>query len=427
MNTIPAILLCSWLLVWTAHGQSDFFELSPIKYSGAEAGDRMAGLARDWESGAKKLPDKDPLAVLRVVLDELEIPSESQGLVFSKTSKQNDLINPRNPRAVYFGDNAYVGYVPGGNIEVAAMDPVLGPVFYLVDLRKLGENGWVTRDNSCLQCHGTSRTELVPGLLIRSVFADKGGQPLLGEGTFVTDHASPLKERWGGWFVTGRHGDLRHMGNGFAVEKEQGRADLDTEAGANWESLAGKIDTSKYLQPGSDIVALLVLEHQCKMHNLLTKAGMEYRRLAYLQKAIDAETDLAAEEGMAARSAVDSAEDILRYLLFCDEIDLGDGVESEGAFVETFEALGPKTAQGNSLREFRLYGRLIKHRCSYMIYSDSFRKLPEVVRDRVLTRLWEVMNGKDDDEEFAHLGRSEKSRILEIVKGTVDRLPACWQ
>lgn len=427
MKTTFPHLLFSLVLVWAARGQREFFELSPIKYSETAARDAVARLARDWESGTKKLPVGEPLAVLQVVLDELGIPSESQGLVFSKTSKQNDLISPRNPRAVYFGDDAYVGYVPGGNIEVAAVDPVLGPVFYVMDLREFGKKGWIKRDNSCLQCHATSRTELAPGLLVRSVFADRDGQPLLGEGTFVTDHASPFKERWGGWFVTGSHGETRHMGNSVAVENEGGRADFDYAAGANWESLDGKIDLSKYLQPTSDIVALMVLEHQCKMHNLLTKEAMEYRRLAFLQKAIDAEADLAAADGMAARSAADSAEEILRYLLFCDETALGDGVESEAAFAETFEALGPKTAEGHSLRELRLYGRLFKQRCSYMIYSASFENLPAAVRNRVLVRLWEVLSGKDDQEEFSHLGRSEKKRIREIVKETVDRLPACWK
>jgi hypothetical protein len=423
----PITLLSALAVISPVRGQGDFFELSPIKYSETPASDPMAKLAAAWESGALHLPANDSRAVLQAVLDHLEIPSESQGLVFSKTSKQNDLINPRNPRAVYFGDNAYVGYVPGGNIEVAAFDPVLGPVFYLLDRRKFGTKNWVTRDNSCLQCHGTSRTELVPGVLVRSVFADKDGQALLGEGTFVTDHASPFKERWGGWLVTGTHGDFRHMGNGLATEKGGGRASFDYEAGANWESLEGRIDTSKYLQPTSDIVALMVLEHQCKMHNLLTKAAMEYRRLAFLQKAIDAGADLAAKDGMAARSAADSVEEILRYLLFCDELDLGDGVESEGMFAEAFEALGPASAKGNSLRELRLYGRLFKHRCSYMIYSHSFESLPEAIRSRVLERLWEVMSGKDDNEEFSHLGRSEKSRIVEIVKETMDRLPACWK
>ena len=122
------------------------------------------------------------LEVLAAVLKALDVPVESQGLVFSKTSKQNDLITPRNPRAVYFGDNAYVGYVPGGSIEVAAFDPVLGPVFYLMSMDGRGSDGWIQRDNSCLQCHGTSRTELVPGLLVRSVYADRRRSAAAGGG-----------------------------------------------------------------------------------------------------------------------------------------------------------------------------------------------------------------------------------------------------
>lgn len=43
---------------------------------------------------------------------------------------------------------------------------------------------------------------------------------------------------------------------------------------ANLEDLSGTINTEKYLAPTSDIVALLVLEHQCRMHNLLTKAKL---------------------------------------------------------------------------------------------------------------------------------------------------------
>ena len=189
----------------------------------------------------------------------------------------------------------------------------------------------------------------------------------------------------------------------------------------------GKFSLGKYLQPTSDIVALMVLEHQCTMHNLLTKAGMEYRRLSYLQRAIDQDADLEAADGMAVKVAADSAEEILRYMLFCDESDLGDGVEGGEAFQKMFEARGPATADGDSLRELRLYGRLFKTRCSYMIHSPSFDHLPDPVRNRVLTRLWEVVEGRDESGEFAHLGRSEKQRIKKIVLETVKRLPGCWK
>ncbi|MDE0826071.1 MAG: hypothetical protein OSA48_04595 [Akkermansiaceae bacterium] len=423
---IRIILACLSVLP-LAWGQRDFFEMEPTKYSEAVATDPMAMLAAAWKSGKKPLPDKsDPLEVLKVVLKELEVPIESQGLVYSKTSKQNNLITPQNPRSVFFGDNAYVGYVPGGDIEVAAMDPVLGPVFYLLHVNQVGEGEWVMRANSCLQCHGTSRTELVPGLLVRSVFVQEDGHPLLGAGTFLTTHASPLKARWGGWFVTGMHGEARHMGNTIAVELDDGGVEFDFENGANWTSLEGKVNTSKYLAKTSNIVALMVLEHQCKMDNLLNKASLEYRRLVYLQKAINPETDIKAD-GMAARAAKDLVEQIVRYMLFTDEMDLGDGVEGDGAFSAAFEARGPMNEGGDSLRELRLYGRLFKNRCSYMIYSTAFETMPDAVRDLVLTRIWEVMSGEDESEEFSDLGKSEKRRILSIVKETVPRLPGCWE
>ena len=216
------------------------------------------------------------------------------------------------------------------------------------------------------------------------------------------------------------------MGNTIAVELDDGGVEFDFEHGANWTSLEGKVNTSKYLAKTSNIVALMVLEHQCKMDNLLNKASLEYRRLVYLQKAINPETDIKAD-GMAARAAKDLAEQIVRYMLFTDEMDLGDGVEGDGAFSAAFEARGPMNEGGDSLRDLRLYGRLFKNRCSYMIYSTAFETMPDAVRDLVLTRIWEVMSGEDESEEFSDLGKSEKRRILSIVKETVPRLPGCWE
>lgn len=416
---IFAFLLCGQL----AWGQRDFFELAPIKYSDSQASDAMALLAADWATGRKPRPKGEPLKVLRALLKQLEIPVASQVLVYSRTSQQNNRIRYHNPRAIYYSDNTYVGYVPGGSIEVAATDPKLGPVFYFLDKAKIGESGFATRDNSCLQCHGTSRTDLVPGLMVRSVFPDENGHPILAAGTYLTTDASPLKERWGGWFVTGSHGNFRHMGNTIASQLQDGGAEFDYEAGANWETLKGKIDTSKYLRPKSDIVSLMVLEHQCKTQNILTKASMEYRRLVYLQKAIDPEVDVTKPEGMSARSARDSAQEIVKALLFCDEFDLGDGLEGDAAFVEAFEKMGPKTEDG-SLRQLRLYGRMFKNRCSYLIYSTAFEALPPIVRAQTLEELWRAL--QSEDKEFAHLGSGERKRIVSIVRETVKGLPECW-
>lgn len=404
--------------------QRDFFEQAPIRYSETKSRDAMARLSADWQAGRKPLPKGEPREVLRTLLKQLEIPEESQVLVYSRTSQQNHLIRYDNPRAIYHSADSSVGYVPGGSIEVASTDPVIGPVFYVLNKTRVGRADLAVRDNTCLQCHGTSRTDLVPGLMVRSVFPDKNGHPILSAGTYLTTDASPLKERWGGWFVTGMHGNFRHMGNTIAEPLDGGGARFDYEAGANWESLQGKIDTTKYLRPTSDIVSLLILEHQCQTQNILTKAGMEYRRLVYLQKAIDPEVDVTGE-GMASRSARDSAKEIVSAFLYCDEIDLGDGVEGDPAFVDAFEKSGRKDRKGNSLRQLRLFGRIFKNRCSYLIHSAAFESLPTVVRTKTLEELWSALDGSE--KESAHLGTGERERIVAILRETVKDLPKCWE
>lgn len=413
------------LLGSPVEAQRDFFELPPIRYSETESSDSLAKLASAWKKGDLPMPKGKPLDILRTVLKQLEVPEESQVMVHSRTSLQNHFITYRNPRAIYYSDNTYVGYVPGGDIEVAATDANLGPVFYLLKADRVGKENFVVRDNTCLQCHGTSRTELVPGVMVRSVFTDSNGHPILSAGTFQSTHQSPIKERWGGWFVTGQHGKFRHMGNLRAERLDKGGANFDFEKGANWDTLKGRFDTSKYLRPTSDIVSLMILEHQCLTQNILTKAAMEYRRMVFLQRAVDPEVDITKPEGLAARSAADSAKEIVEALLFCGEFDLGDGVEGDGAFVDAFEKRGPKTTGGDSLRKLRLFGRLFKNRCSYLIHSIAFQSLPEVVRDAALVELWNALTG--DAKEYAHLSTKERQRIIAIVRETVVDLPDCWK
>ena len=107
---------------------------------------------------------------------------------------------------------------------------------------------------------------------MRSVFPDRSGQPVLSAGTFRTDYTSPLRERWGGWYVTGTHGAQRHMGNALLTTGSEPQ-DLDVESGANVVDLAGRLNVAPYLSPHSDLVALMVLEHQVAMHNRLTAAN----------------------------------------------------------------------------------------------------------------------------------------------------------
>lgn len=412
-----AIVMVATAAMLSGAGAREFFDEMPVLYSATESRDPMALLARDWEEGRNRIADTTPLGFLRGLLDKLDVPEESQVLVFSKTSHQNRLITPQTPRALYFSDETYVGYVLGGEIEVIACDPVIGPVYYLVGVPRPGRPAQAVRDSSCLSCHATGNTEGVPGMLVRSVIPADDGRPILRLGSHLTTHASPLTERWGGWYVTGSHEGILHMGNVTTTPDKDDA--LDMEAGANWQTLEGKIDTSRYLRPTSDIVALMVLEHQCRMHNLMTKAGMEYRRALWLSRVVNPELDEAETDTTSHRVAVSAAAAIVREMLFVDEARPGPlGVEGDPAFQQAFAAAAPRCPDGRSLKDFRLTGRMFQHRCSYMIHSHVFASLPAKVRDMVHARLREILIDHDDAEEFADIGPRERASIAAILDAT---------
>ncbi len=374
------------------------------------ATDGLAKLAGRLARGEEKMEGLNGIERLDFVLKTLDVPVESQVLVFSKTSLQNGLIHPKNPRSLYFSEDAYVGYVPGGDIEAIVQDPVLGPVYYLIGSHH--EKGMeIERDTSnCLSCHGTGRTEGVPGMLIRSVYPDEDGHPLLQLGTTDVDQTTPLEERWGGWYVTGRS-SLPHLGNRVFSE------DGDREPQEVFlEDIGGVIDAGKYPVATSDIVALMVLEHQCNAHALINAASLNYRRAYHFMKTVNPDGD--PEAGSAGRVADSWAKKITDCFFFKDEADLGDGVEGSVAFQKAFLARYPKTEDGDSLAELRLYGRLFKNRCSYMVYSDAFAGLPEAVKKKVLARMKRVLAG--DDPEVDWISGSERKRISIILEETLD-------
>lgn len=398
----------------TSQGATDPWELPPVRYSETESQDPVARLAREIKEG-RRIPEMPPLERLRFVLNLLEIPEESQVLVFSKTSKQNALIHPGNPRCLFFNENSYVGYVPGGDIEVAAHDPVLGQVFHLIGGGTGDEPLRVERDHSdCLSCHGTARTESVPGVLVRSVFPDSSGQPILPLGTFQIDHESPIEERWGGYYVTGRIG-LPHLGN-RTYQESDGR-ELPRSA-PELSSLAGKIDTSRYLRTTSDIVALMVLEHQCRVQNLIAAASMNHRRVHWLEKSLDPSRD--PDQGGAGRQADAAAVKIVDALLFTREANPGDGgIEGDPAFQEAFGRRFPKTREGRSLADFQLHTRLFKHRCSFMVYSKTFAAMPKRLESAVLSRLRDVLAAPPGPENHPEIKAPERARIMTILAETL--------
>jgi len=408
------ILTALVLAVGILKGSPDFFEMSPIQYSKTASSDEMTRLASEISEGKWHAASGGGKEFLRAVLERLQVPVESQVLVFSKTSLQNSLINQGNPRAIYFSLDAYVGWVPGGKVEVIVEDEKLGPVFYVLSPPVGDKAPVITRHtDTCLQCHANSRTEGVPGMLIRSVNPDENSHPLLSHGTTLVDYRTPMGKRWGGWYVSGKSDDP-HLGN------QSTTADIELEASlTDLKDLSTTINTDKYLVPTSDVVALMVLEHQCRMHNLFTKAKMNFLRSAWFQKSMPASLASDDEDGMAWKSANQLADEIVEGLLFKDEVELaGDGVIGSEAFVEAFGAGGVRTESDKSLRDLRLYARLFKYRCSYMIYSKAFKGLPPLVKARVLVKLRAAVS-EEGVEEFDHLSRREKKSIRTILEETL--------
>lgn len=403
-----------------AFAATDIWDLPPLRYSDTASTDPITRLAGELATGTRKIEGETRLDQLRFLLKLLEIPEASQMLVFSKTSKQNDLIHPGNPRCLFFNENAYVGYVPGGDIEVIAHDPLLGAVFHLIGGGGNGRPVTISRDTSdCLSCHGTARTESVPGVLVRSVFPDPAGQVLLPLGTFQIDHTSPVRERWGGYYVTGKS-SLPHLGN---LTYQDSNERSFPEKSPELPTLEGKIDVSKYPRPTSDIVALMVLEHQCLVHNLLASAAMNYRRIHWLQKSLDATAD--PDLGAAGKHADDAARKIVDALLFENEAELGEnGIEGDPAFQEAFTGRFPKSKNGRSLADFQLNDRLFKHRCSYMVYSKVFESLPPRVKSSVLSRLKSALESEPSPTSHPKIKSSERHKIAGILQETLPSWPA---
>lgn len=405
------------------------YEQPPISYLTASVHDPVAQLQQRLERHETQLEFADRHGYLLSVLKALDVPVSSQVLVFSKTSFQAPKISPRRPRAIYFNDNAYIGWVQRGDVvEMAAIDPQQGAIFYTLDQQRDGPAVITRQTHNCLVCHASSNTEGVPGLFVRSIFADHSGQPVLKAGSYRTDYTSPLRERWGGWYVTGTHGAQRHMGNAM-LAADSDPQDLDVESVANLVDLATRFNVSPYVTPHSDIVALMVLEHQLAMHNRLTAANYSARITArdaqVMNEALGQDQNVESESTR--RRYDTAAARVVEGLLFVGEAALTDPVAGTSRFAAEFAERGPCDAQGRSLRQFDLRTRLFRYPCSYLIYSDAFDALPAPVRDRVLRRLWSVLTGNDTSETLQHLSAGDRADILAILRATKQGLPDYWQ
>jgi len=387
-----------------------------IEYFKAPLNDAVTRLAKRIDKGEVKL-DYVPgrLGYLPSLLKNLNINADSQMLVFSKTSFQAPLISPRAPRAIFFNDSVSVGSVKGGEVlELAALDPKEGVVFYTLNVEQTGKPIFVRRD-VCLQCHQVQATLGVPGIEVGSSYPKSDGTPDFSAGYTAVDHRIPIEQRWGGWFVTGKTGSVQHLGNAIAPDPENPK-DLDTTDAHNLTSLASKVNLDGYLAQTSDIVALMVLEHQTRMTNLMIRVGWETRVAQYENKLDEATARLDTD-----------VDELVAYMMFAEETPLKEPVEGLSAFTKTFPQRGPRDKQGRSLRDFDLRTRMFRYPLSYMIYSEAFDGMPDRVRERVYQRLYDLLTGKNTGERFARISTADRRAVLEILRETKSGLPDYWK
>src|SRR5262245_1891536 len=383
-----------------------------VAYTAQQPHDVIAQLNEKLAAGSTTLTYEPGSGYLRSVLSALDVPLESQLAVFSKTSVQARIISPVNPRTLFFNDRVVVGWPRGGFIEAAALDPTLGVVFYNLNQQASASPRFV-RGNGCLSCHVSVEATLgVPGMLLRSEAARADGLPLRQLGNEVVDHRLPVSKRWGGWYVTGRDVTVASRGN-LMMRDETDEGFLTIPKAIAADTLQGKFDLAGYLSPYSDIVALMVFDHQLHMMNLLA-------RLSWEARAAEGKSDAAALMDGVAREVVD-------YMLFVDEAPLPTAVQGSSGFAERFSARGPKDSRDRSLYQLDLTTRLLRYPCSYMVYSDAFDGLPAGARDAVYRRMYAVLSGAEPAPRYSRLSPSDRRAIIDILRETKRDLPAYFR
>ena len=410
-SIVAAFAFASSLGVCAIAGQTGTLEVSPehpaIQYSTRETTDAVAALNRRLQAGELHLASEGPSGYLKSVLDALDVPVASQTLVFSETSLQYEHINATNPRALYFNDRLAVGWVRGADsLEVAAQDPQQGVVFYTWDQKPAGKPQFA-RSQRCLECHLNSFTGNVPGTVAMSMLPLSDNLNDYARGWYV-DHRTPIDDRWGGWYVTGGKVPRAHLGNVPVYHVERSYTRLATAPVLT--SVSGKFDTTGYLSPYSDVVAMLVLNHQVHMTNLLTRLGWEAR--------------IAADQGAPVETRVrETARELVDYLLFIDEAPLPGPVSGASGFADQFAAGGARDKKGRSLRQLDLERRLFQYPCSYMVYTPAFDALLPAAKEAVYARMWEVLSGRDKDPSYNRLSAADRQAIVEILRDTKPGLP----
>jgi hypothetical protein len=406
----------------TASKRTDAFVESrdhrAIAYSTGAVHNAIADLNDQLGRGVVKLPFEPVTGYLQPLLNALHLPTDSQTLVFSQGSNQGRQISPANPRAIYFNDTVMLGWVRGGDaLEVAAHDARQGVIFYSLSQKPV-QTPRLERDDHCLLCHLTWDTLGVPGLQVLSTFQMSDDPNAYASG-LTADHRTPFAERWGGWYVTGQPPTLQHHGNVPVVVPAQ-ELQKPPRPAPHLSSVSGQFDTHGYPSPHSDVVALMVLEHQTRMINLLTRVGWETRVAMQPGPALP-------QSPVGSRSlpprVFEAVTDLVDYLLFVDEAPLDSRVAGSSGFAQRFAEMGPKDSRGRSLRQLDLDRRLFRYPCSFMIYSPAFDALLPEAKTVIYERVWAILSGAERDRRYDRLSAADRQAIAEILRDTKHDLP----
>ena len=387
-------------------------ETKEIKFSDPPHGyytrtpeDAFSKWLREFKEGKSQLDTSSEKARLLSLLKALDVPVTSQLLVYSATSLQAGLIKPSNPRALYFNEEVYVGFVPGGKLEIAAIDPELGPIFSVVNNSfRSGGPPDIIRTERCMNCHAGNVSWHLPGFTAESVIPMNSGGSLDGFRRDIAGHTIPIADRLGGWHVTGAHEKGDHHGNviGYA-----------TSSGYRTESNPpGRIfDWDTYPVRTSDLFTHLIHEHQLGFHNLITLAVYRTREFKETGRG------MISLENQAKLN--DLARQLVRYVLFANEAKLPNGgIKPDPAYEKDFLARRKAIANGASLRDLDLRSRLFRYRCSYLVHSPSFTGLPKEFKDRVVAGLTSALREQGGPPEFNYLPATEKRAISTILRET---------
>jgi hypothetical protein len=377
---------------------------------GAPPRDAVGRLLERLQSGGLRLSASEPRGYLDSLLAALDIDATSQVLVFSRTSLQAAFITSKTPRALYFNDHTYVGWVQGSDtFEVVTIDSERGPLFFSVHNTPPQPPSFERETVRCLACHDSAGMK--PGgiarVLVRSAPVELQMNPAGRQVPVEVSQVTPIEDRWGGWYVTGSLGTQLHLGN-LPLAGPPDPVVRGIHNRSNLESLEPHFDTSPYPTAKSDIVALLVLEHQSYVHNLITRARQDlHGRLPAAQSW----ADLGATQRDAARAVLDP---LVRAMTFQDEQRLFGRIRGSAGYEARFAARGPHDAAGRSLRDFELTRRTFRYPVSYLVYSEHFDSLPLAARQYVYEGLTRTLTRASGDATLD----ADRAAALEILAAT---------